>query len=345
MHCNQCPLISIIIPVYQVEKYLDKCIVSVVNQTYTNLEIILVDDGSLDNCPAICDAWKERDSRITVIHQQNGGLSVARNEGLKIATGEFIGFVDSDDWIEPNMYETLLMALLETEADIAVGGIKGFTEDLKTKAYTQPKTTERKLYSAEEALKRLLLLKRFFSSGVWNKLYRRLVISDIEFPEGRLHEDVLWSAQVIGNAKNVVCINQICYHYLHRLDSISHDARQKVQRVYDELEMNEQRLVYIHSHYPSLEKFAILRLQNLCCREYIDICLNFNYLDKDYKIHNELRQHFRQYKPDIFLDLRYIGKCIVRLLFWISPSLIEQICNIIKKKYILNRIFLNHSFF
>ena len=96
------PLVSIIIPVYQVEKYLDKCIASVVGQTYQNLQIILVDDGSTDRSPAICDCWKERDSRITVVLQPNGGLSRARNAGLKLATGEFIGFVDSDDWIEPN---------------------------------------------------------------------------------------------------------------------------------------------------------------------------------------------------------------------------------------------------
>ena len=116
-------LVSIIIPVYNVEKYLDKCVASVVNQTYTNLEIILVDDGSPDNCPALSDVWQVKDSRIKVIHQENGGLSHARNEGLKIAIGEFIGFVDSDDWIEPNMYEALLTVLWETKGakgDIAV---------------------------------------------------------------------------------------------------------------------------------------------------------------------------------------------------------------------------------
>ena len=131
------PLVSIIIPVYQVEKYLDKCIASVVGQTYQNLQIILVDDGSTDRSPAICDNWKEQDSRITVIHQPNGGLSRARNAGLKIATGEFVGLVDSDDWIEPLMIETLLSALQETAADIAVGGFEGFAEDSKSITYVK----------------------------------------------------------------------------------------------------------------------------------------------------------------------------------------------------------------
>ena len=311
------PLVSIIIPVYNVEKYLDKCIASVVGQTYQNLQIILVDDGSTDRSPAICDDWKERDSRITVVHQPNGGLSRARNAGLKLATGEFVGFVDSDDWIEPNMFETLLSALLETNADIAVGGFEGFTEDSKSITYAQPKSSERSLYSTEETLKRLLLLRGFIRNFVWNKLYKRTVLSDIAFPEGRLYEDVTWTAQVIGNAKSVVCVNQIFYHYIHRHDSLSHDDQQFVRRLQDELELTEQRLDYIHRHYPSLDKFAILRLHNLICRYYIDICLHFRHLDIDHKIRNDLRERFSRYRPSIFLDLRYFGKAVARLLLWL----------------------------
>ena len=311
------PLVSIIIPVYQVEKYLDKCIASVVGQTYQNLQIILVDDGSADRSPAICDGWQERDPRITVIHQPNGGLSQARNAGLKLATGEFIGFVDSDDWIEPDMVECLLAALQETTADIAVGGFEGFTEDSKSIPYAKSKSTERSLYYTEEALKRLLLLRGFIRNFVWNKLYRRTVLSGIAFPEGRLYEDVTWTAQVIGNAKSVVCVDQIFYHYLHRPDSLSHDDRQFARRLQDELELTEQRLDYIHRHYPSLDKFAILRLHNLICRYYINICLHFRHLDPDYKIRDDLRERFSRHRPSIFLDLRYFGKAIARLLLWI----------------------------
>ena len=311
------PLVSIIIPVYQVEKYLDKCIASVVGQTYQNLQIILIDDGSTDRSPAICDGWKERDPRITVIHQPNGGLSRARNAGLKLATGEFIGFVDSDDWIEPNMVETLLSVLQETAADIAVGGFEVFTEDSKSITYAQPKSTKRSLYSTEEALKRLLLLRGFIRNFVWNKLYRRTVLSGVAFPEGRLYEDVTWTAQVIGNAKSVVCVDQIFYHYLHRPDSLSRDDQRFVRRLRDELELTEQRLDYIHCHYPSLDKFAILRLHNLICRYYINICLHFRHLDTDHRIRNDLRERFSRYRPSIFLDLRYFGKAIARLLFWL----------------------------
>jgi glycosyltransferase involved in cell wall biosynthesis len=311
------PTVSVIIPVYQVEKYLDKCIASVVGQTYQNLQIILIDDGSTDRSPAICDEWKERDPRITVIHQPNGGLSRARNAGLKVATGKFVGFVDSDDWIEPNMVECLLAALQKTDADIAVGGFEGFTEDSKSIPYAKAKSTERSLCSTGDALKRLLLLRGFIRNFVWNKLYRRTVLSGIAFPEGRLYEDVTWTAQVIGNAKSVVCVNQIFYHYLHRPDSLSRDDRQFIRRLQDELELTEQRLDYIHRHHPSLDKFAVLRLHNLICRYYIDISLHFRHLDPDRKIRDDLRERFSRHRPSIFLDLRYFGKAIARLLLWI----------------------------
>ena len=120
---NNNPKISVIVPVYKVEKYLDRCVESIVNQTYKNLEIILVDDGSPDNCPVMCDEWAEKDERIRVIHKENGGLADARNAGMNIATGDYIGFVDSDDWIEPNMYEVLLKNALKYDADISRCGL------------------------------------------------------------------------------------------------------------------------------------------------------------------------------------------------------------------------------
>ena len=122
-------LISIVVPVYKVEPYLDKCVSSIVNQTYKNLEIILVDDGSPDNCPVMCDAWAEKDNRIRVIHKPNGGLSDARNAGMSAATGELIAFVDSDDWIAPDMYEKLYHRLTEDGSDIAACGVQMVWED------------------------------------------------------------------------------------------------------------------------------------------------------------------------------------------------------------------------
>lgn len=123
-------LVTIIIPVYKVEKYLDDCLISIVNQTYKNLEIILVDDGSPDSCPSLCEQWAENDARIKVIHKKNGGLSSARNAGLKIATGDFIGFVDSDDWVELDMYAMMVKALEENDVDFVACKISAVNEKL-----------------------------------------------------------------------------------------------------------------------------------------------------------------------------------------------------------------------
>ena len=323
------PTVSIIIPVYSVEKYLDKCLDSVVNQTYTNLEIILVDDGSPDNCPAMCDAWKSRDPRIHVIHQKNGGLSVARNEGMKLATGEFIGFVDSDDWIERNMVERLLSALLETDADIATCCFQQEREGSKdNKEYR--KSLERKLLSSDEALKLLFLGKRFIQNVVWNKLYRRAVISDLLFLVGKLYEDGLWTAKALGNARKIVSIDYPLYHYLYRPESLSHDARQKRKRFEDEYEMIQQRIDYIRENKPSLEKLAFLKLQDFCCREYIDISINYNDLDPDGAIRRELCEQFHRHRPVITLDSENIDRFVGRILFWISPDLLVKILHLFK---------------
>ena len=123
------PLISVIVPIYKVEEYLDRCVESLINQTYKNLEIILVDDGSPDNCPQMCEAWAQKDSRIKVVHKENGGLSDARNAGFEVATGDIISFIDSDDWIEPEMFETMLSQMEKDDSDIVSCGVNWVEEN------------------------------------------------------------------------------------------------------------------------------------------------------------------------------------------------------------------------
>ena len=162
-------LISVIVPVYKVEKYLNRCVNSIINQIYKNLEIILIDDGSPDKCPYICDEWSKRDSRIKVLHKQNGGLSDARNAGLKIATGEFIGFVDSDDWIAPEMYERLLTAIIKDQSDIAECNVKMvWKNNLQSKMLLQQNNCVLKRDEAQLELLNESKLKQ----PVWNKLYK-----------------------------------------------------------------------------------------------------------------------------------------------------------------------------
>ena len=213
------PKISVIVPVYKVEPYLRKCLDSIVNQTYRNLEIILVDDGSPDNCGAICDEYAAKDQRVRVIHKANGGLSSARNAALEIATGAYIGFVDSDDWIEVKMFEVLLSGLQTAGADISVCG---HYEEYKShrKEFTWPKQL---VLDKERALEKLLQNDQM-KNLVWDKLFCRNLFDNIRFPEGKTFEDMAIMHWLFLQAEKVVCLPNALYHYLQRSGSIVDDA-------------------------------------------------------------------------------------------------------------------------
>ena len=330
------PLISVIVPIFQMEKYLDKCISSIIAQSYDNLEIILVDDGSDDNSPAICDKYQAEDSRVKVIHKKNGGLSQARNYGLRVATGNFIGFVDSDDWIEPNMYELLLSALLDTGADIAVCNFKYEFQ----KATTIPKVKDSariQLYSSEEALRMIIKWSGFIRTVVWNKLYKRSILDKLKFPNGKLYEDNLWTAQAIGNAKSIVCINIHLYHYLIRADSLSHNGNLVIKGTLDKIEMQEQRLAFLHEHYPTLEKIAIVSLLNILFRKYMIISENGDNVDPDWTVRRCLHGKFCELGARNILYYDKPKEFIIRIIFWFSPQLLLKIYTIFKKCMPLRR--------
>lgn len=243
--------ISVIVPVYKVESYLDRCIESIVSQTYRELEIILVDDGSPDRCPHICDDWSKKDCRIKVIHKENGGLSDARNAGILAARGELIGFVDSDDWIAPEMYQRLQSALVSDQSDIAACAVEMIWEDRTQRNLLTVR--ENCLMNSQEA-QQALLEETKLKQPVWYKLYRRRVLEGIFFEKGRMHEDVFWSYQVIGNAERVSLIDYIGYYYWQRSDSIMGE-RYSFKRL-DVMEAYCLRYEYIHIFFPALEKEA-----------------------------------------------------------------------------------------
>ena len=219
--------ISVIVPVYKVEPYLRKCLDSIVGQTYRNLEIILVDDGSPDNCGAICDDYAAGDGRIKVIHQLNGGLSSARNAALEITTGDYIGFIDSDDWVETNMFETLLCGLIQTRADIVVcGRYEEYSDHNVAHCWTKVQVMER-----EEALGELLCDDRL-QNLVWDKLYRQTLFEGIRFPEGQNFEDIAVMYRLFLQADRVACLPGIVYHYRRRSDSIVGDLSLKNRMSY-----------------------------------------------------------------------------------------------------------------
>ena len=210
-------LISVIIPVYKVEDCLDKCLRSVVEQTYSNLEIILVDDGSPDGCGAMCEGWAVKDSRIKVVHKENGGLSDARNAGMKIATGSLISFIDSDDWVTPDFLGALLEAMKSQKAQIAECAVELVDEagNVLRHRETANVTSMDKI----EGLRRLILEDGIFQT-VWNKLYRREVLEGILFEKGKYHEDDFWTYQVFDRMERLAIVERPMYRYLQRSGSI-----------------------------------------------------------------------------------------------------------------------------
>lgn len=201
--------VSIIVPVYNVEKYLDKCIESIVNQTYRNIEIILVDDGSPDKCPEVCNEWAKKDDRIKVIHKENGGLSSARNAALEIAQGDYITFVDSDDWIENDMIQSMLTCAAKNDADIVCCGF--YFDNVDTTGHLQK--FEKAEYENEEIVLNLLLDN--IRPEVCSKLYSAELINQFRFDESiKYAEDLPFNFYLMLKAKKLCCTGMLFYHYL-----------------------------------------------------------------------------------------------------------------------------------
>lgn len=255
--------ISVIVPIYKVESYLNRCVESIVNQTYQNLEIILVDDGSPDNCPQMCDDWAKKDSRIKVIHKINGGLSDARNAGMKIAEGKYISFIDSDDFVALDFFETLLAVMEDENSDIAECSVVKFYEDDRFEEYLDDLTITS--FETEAGLSGLIA-ENPFHQHVWNKLYKTELVKDIPYAVGKLNEDEFWTYQVFGKAKKVSKINKTMYYYFQRSSSIMGESY-NIRRL-DALEGKANRQKYIEDKFPSLAKQAKIDLYGSCLFAY-----------------------------------------------------------------------------
>ena len=221
-------LISVIVPVYNTERYIDRCIDSITRQTYSKLEIIIVDDGSTDTSPAKCDSWAERDNRIRVIHQANAGQGAARNVALNAATGKYIGFVDSDDYIAPGMYEKLYGLIRANEADMSICEFSHVNEDGEIFA-TDEKIMSDEVISGEQAIHRLVEKKySWHYIFIWNKLYRAELFSTLRFPEGVIFEDAHVTYRTAYSARKIAVSSEALYFYTRRHDSTMGRADGKI---------------------------------------------------------------------------------------------------------------------
>lgn len=230
-------LISIIIPVYKVEKYLSRCIESVMAQTYRNIEILLIDDGSPDKCPEICDNYADKDPRIKVVHKKNGGLSDARNAGITLAEGKYISFLDSDDYVHPRMYQELLHILKKEEADVSFCNLNRVYSEEYELNDIQDGTLH--IYSGKQAVKNILDKNLHVVSVIaCGKLYKKELFESIRFPVGKLHEDEFTTYKIFYKCTKVVFMDKGYYYYFQRDDGIM-GTRKKVFSA-DGLEAYEQ---------------------------------------------------------------------------------------------------------
>ncbi len=209
---DQTDLITVIVAAYNIAAYIERSVNSVCAQTYRNLEIIVVDDGSTDDTGILCDRLADGDSRVRVIHKQNGGLADARNRGIADAKGDYIGFVDGDDWIDPDMYEKMLGAMKDQAADVAICRYRQVNT-----AYTVDESRDRVvLFEGEEALRHYVQETREFSiqNAAWNKLYKKERLAGLFFPTGKWYEDIVFTTKVLGRAQHCVYLDTACYNYI-----------------------------------------------------------------------------------------------------------------------------------
>ena len=258
MDQNVC--ISVIVPVYNVEEYLPRCVESILAQTYGNLEILLVEDGTKDNSGAICDAYARQDHRVKVIHKENGGLSSARNAGIDVAKGEYLSFVDSDDWIEPDTYERMMAAAKKYGVRLVCAGRYDVSSDTgeKRKGLCPPRE---EVISGEELVRRIFHWENI-DSAAWDKLYHRSLFSSIRYPLGMICEDVPTTYRIALDAGQAAMLPCPVYNYYHRPGSIT--TASVSPKTFHFSRHTAEIYPYIRDNYPEIKDHArYLRARSL----------------------------------------------------------------------------------
>lgn len=315
--------LSIVVPVYKVEYFLDKCIKSILDQTFTDFELILVDDGSPDNCGRICDKWAKTDDRIKVIHKKNGGLSDARNAGIDVAQGDYIGLIDSDDYIKQDMFEVLVSNLEKYNADISMCGYADVYGNRVKKDNLNKKVYE---WNQEETIYQILL-GRLLSVHAVTKIYKRRLFDNAHYPVGKVSEDAYIIMDILKQIKKAVFTPYAAYYYVHRGESINTSKFREIDMT--RIEAHTKNYHFIKEYYPKYEEIAYDRW--LGSIAFIANKMVFSDLEEaDMKYYQSiltiLKQNvFRIYKSQFFSWKRKISLTILiinkRIYKWIMKKI------------------------
>jgi glycosyltransferase involved in cell wall biosynthesis len=323
------PLISVIVPVYNAEKYLPKCIESIQNQTYRNLEIILVNDGSTDNSLAICYQYSEKDKRIIVITQENKGVSSARNSGLDIATGDYIGFVDSDDYIAPDMYEQLLSACLENDADISECGYYIVSESDKIISSSSLKNG---IVDGKYESSKAYVLRENTTPLVWNKLYRRRILERVKYSNFRYADDVWFNSRAFYECQRKITISE-CYYYHLRHKKSTMNAPFKAEKL-EMIEAAKDVYEFYKTRFEDLCPYAVLYIvwaiiaiyNNLKETAPPDIQKKCEPI-----LVKEFKNYYKLIKGEAYESIKFRNPHIAYFLFNISPGLYYVVYKLYQK--------------
>ncbi|MCU7212133.1 glycosyltransferase family 2 protein [Turicibacter sanguinis] len=319
----ECSKISIIVPIYNVEKYLSKCVDSILNQSFKDFELILVNDGSTDESGKICDAYSLKDKRIKVIHQSNKGVGSARNVGINCAIGEYIAFIDPDDYIHENMYEILYKASIKDEADIVICNF--YLVDEQTEMLLDSKPSIKGIFdsiqSGIDCLKDFYRLDDYYILP-WNKLYKKNLFNNIYFPEGLIYEDEYIAHKLFFKSKNVVCLKECYYYYLQRKSSIlgSSSNIKKADKILAKLD----RIKFYKEH-------NLINLMYRANKDFVDLYFwSYECIQKEVGYNHEklkemrklYRKNFRLFSQGVYISFNH--KLILGL-FYVSPRLYSKV--------------------
>lgn len=315
---NNETFVSVVVPIYNVEKYLKNCIETIINQTYKNIEIILVDDGSTDNCPKICDEYRKKDSRIKVIHKKNGGLSDARNQGLKLSRGEYICFIDSDDFIDKRFIEILYKECCLNNAEIAMCKYEKVLENEEV-VEDKGKSYKKETISGRDSIIGIYEGKIVdFGFVAWNKLYKRKLFenNNIDYPFGKYNEDTFTTFRLLYNSKKVVKIDLSLYYYRIRIGSIM-KSKMTTKKITDHVDAD----IYNIEYYKEKKDEYLLKLSlNYFFRDIILLLKKIDKKDKKniekyyikYWENYSKKIKFKKYKKIIYLYFFYKFKFLNR---------------------------------